>query len=116
MSDYELIVKYILEPKTNRVPIMDRPRPKAEGGIEKRFIAKGDPQKAYYIMYYDGVPYARIVPKNPGDKEYIRVGEAGDEGFTWCNVIELAPPAEIAIAQAIRDAGQMIANAIAEKK
>ena len=113
--DYELTVTMILEPKTNRVPIMDRPRPKSEGGIEKRFIAKGDPQKAYYIEYYEGVPYARIVPKNTNDKEYIRVQEAGG-GFEWCGVILLDPPAEIAIAQAIRDAGREIAQAISEKK
>lgn len=114
-EEYQLVVKYLLEPKTNRRPIMDRPRPTSEGGIEKRYVAKGDPQKAYYFEYYDGVKYARIVPKNAGDKEYVRVQEAAN-GTEWFGVIELAPPAEVAIAQAIRDAGHEIAEAIAGKK
>jgi hypothetical protein len=105
---------YLLIAKTNRTPIMDRPRPKSEGGFEKRFEAKGARYKAYKIEPYEGVQYALLETTNPQD-EWTRVTEAGPEPFEWWSVTELEPPQDVVQARAmtrIADAATKFASAV----
>jgi len=104
----------LLIAKTNRTPILDRPRPKSEGGIEKRFEAKGARYKAYKIEIYEGVPYALLETTNSYD-EWTRVTEAGPEPFEWWSVTELEAPQDVAHARAMTrmaDAATKLANAV----
>ena len=87
MNQADLEIKYVLYSKTNRLPILDRPRPRSEGGNEKRYEAKGARLFAYEIVDIEGVPYASLVPRVPGQDEWVRVSEAGSEEM-WCKVVE----------------------------
>ena len=78
---------------------MDRPRPKSEGGIEKRFEAKGSRYEAYKISVYEGVRYALLKTTNAQD-EWTRVQEAGPQGTEWWDVIDIEPSKDVAIARA----------------
>lgn len=71
--------------------IWDTPRPQSEGAIQRRSEAKGAQLYAYSIHNFQGVPYARLVPRDPTKPEWVRVSEAGAAVNTWCDVIDLAP-------------------------
>ncbi len=92
--------RYMLIAKTNRTPIMDRPRPKSEGGLEKRFEAKGARLEAYKIEEIEGVTYALLKTTNAQD-EWTRLAEAGPNPFEWWDVIEIEPPQDVAQARAM---------------
>lgn len=96
----ELPVVAILIAKTNRTPIMDRPRPKSEGGLEKRYEAKGARYEAYKIEEIDGVRRALLKTTNAKD-EWTRIQEAGPQGFEWWSVTELEPPQEVSTVRAL---------------
>ena len=109
----DLQPKYLLIAKTNRTPILDRPRPKTEGGIEKRFEAKGTRYRAYKIVEYDAVPYA-LLESNSSTDEWTRVTEAGPQGFEWWDVTEIDVPQDVAQIRAtakLADAAMKFAEA-----
>lgn len=107
----DLPVTAILIAKTNRAPILDRPRPKSEGGIEKRFEAKGARYEAYKVDVFEGVQYALLKTVNAQD-EWTRVKEAGPDGMEWWSVTPIDPPQDVAQSRAMTRIADAMASAV----
>lgn len=82
-AKYLLIVKVV-----KGLVVRDTPRPESQGGKSLRSVAVGGQLYAYGIHYIDQVPYARLVPLNPQQPEWVRVAEA-DGNTKYVDVIDL---------------------------
>jgi len=90
--------------------VRDTPRPESQGGKALRSVPVGSQLYAYEIHYFDGVPYARLVPINPQRPEWVRVGEA-DGNTEYADVIELGAKEKDSTA-ALASAISLLANAV----
>lgn len=68
--------------------IWDTPRPKSQGALLRRAVAKGTPLHAYKIINFQGVPYAWLAPQDPTKAEWVRVKEA-DGSVEYVDVLDL---------------------------
>jgi hypothetical protein len=90
--------------------VWDLPRPQSQGALKRRAEPKGAQLYAYDIHTFEGVPYARLVPRDATRPEWVRVAEA-DHSVEYVDVIELTnqdssaslADAIILLATAIRD-------------
>lgn len=57
--------------------ILDTPRARSSGAIQRRSEAVGKPIHAYDIFLFDGVPYAWLMAQDPQKPEWGRVSEKG---------------------------------------
>lgn len=80
-----LIVKPVVGLK-----IWDTPRPQSQGAVLRRTESKGAQLYAYDIHIFQGVPYARLVPRDPTKPEWARVSEAGSAVPEYLDTIPLA--------------------------
>lgn len=104
--------KYLLIVKpANGLIVRDLPRPESQGAIRLRAEPKGRQLYAYDIHNFDGVPYARLVPRDPNRPEWARVKEA--DGLTvYADVVAMdAEETNGDLAAAIHD----LADAIRSK-
>lgn len=81
--------KYLLIVKpASGLIVRDLPRPESQGAIRLRAEPKGRQLYAYDIHNFEGVPYARLVPRDPTRPEWARVKEA--DGLTvYADVIPI---------------------------
>jgi len=103
--------KYLLIVKVARgLVVRDTPRPEGQGGRHLRSVAVGGNLYAYGIHFIDQVPYARLVPLNPQQPEWVRVAEA-DGNTKYVDVIDLQTNDSTS---ALADAVTLLATAIRE--
>jgi hypothetical protein len=68
--------------------VRDTPRSQTQGALRRRVEPVGAQLLAYSKHNIGGVPYARLVPRNPAQPEWVRVQEA--DGLTrYADVIDL---------------------------
>ena len=88
--------------------VRDTPRPESQGGKALRNVVVGGQLYAYGIHYINQVPYARLVPLNPQQPEWVRVAEA-DGNTKYVDVIDLQTKDSTSI---LADAVTLLATAI----
>lgn len=92
--------------------ILDRPSPRSKGAVVRRAEKAGTALEAYSIHNILGVPYARLVPREPNKPEWVRVKEA-DSSVEYVDVIDLTEDEdEMNVSEALLE----IAAAIRESK
>lgn len=105
-------VKYTLIVKVPRgLNVLDTPRPQGQGALVRRAEAVGKALDAYSIHNIAGVPYARLVPRDPTKPEWVRVREA-DNSIEYVDIIELDDDPQVVLAKAILE----LASAIRDGK
>jgi len=88
--------------------VRDTPRPESQGGKALRNVVVGGQLYAYGIHYINQVPYARLVPLNPQQPEWVRVAEA-DGNTKYVDVIDLQTKDSTSV---LADAVTLLATAI----
>ena len=92
----------------NGLVARDTPRPQSEGGIQVGApYPVGSQIFAYDIHNINGVPYARIVPRNPYKNEWVRTSETGGAN-PYADVVPLEDDSQNELAKAINNLAEAI--------
>lgn len=112
-------IKYLLIVKPAAgLNIWDTPRPQGQGAIKRRTETKGAQLYAYDIHYFEGVPYARLVPRDPTRPEWARVSERGSATPEYVDVIQMESEQDLDLGSAINKLAasiEKLAEKLAEK-
>lgn len=110
MAEEQKLLLIVVHP--NGLIVRDTPRSQTDGGIRRRAEAPGNQLAAYSIHNIGGVPYARLVPRNPAQPEWVRVAEA-DGLIRYVDVIPL-DGSKNELADAIRYLGDCLVKAFGQ--